>query len=65
MTNVTTMTNQKSKSVIINADVHGEFKTFCKGKSLKIGGVIEDLIKVYLNNPKTIQKLIENLDDEA
>lgn len=65
MTNVATMAKQKSKSVIINADVHGEFKTFCKGKSLKIGGVIEDLIRVYLEDPKTIQKLIDQLEHEG
>lgn len=64
MTNVSTMVKQKSKSVIINADIHGEFKTFCKGKSLKIGGVIEDLIKIYLSDPRTIQKLIDKLEDE-
>jgi hypothetical protein len=65
MTNVSTMMNQKSKSVIINADIHGEFKNFCKGKSLKIGGVIEDLIKVYLIDPKAIQKLIDRLNEEV
>ena len=63
MTNIVAMTKQKSKSVIINADVHGEFKNFCKGKSLKIGGVIEDLIRVYLDDPKAIQKLIDSLDN--
>lgn len=59
MDNVLTMTNVKSKSVIINGEIHGEFKVFCKGKSLKIGGVIEDLIRLYLNDPKEIQKLID------
>ncbi len=49
MENVLTITNTKSKSVIINGDVHGKFKIFCKGKSLKIGGVIEDLIRLYLH----------------
>jgi hypothetical protein len=65
MTNVSTMAKQKSKSVIINADTHGDFKTYCKGKSLKIGGVIEDLIKLYLSDPRTIQKLIDSLEDDS
>lgn len=65
MENVLTMANTKSKSVIINGDVHGDFKLFCKGKSLKIGGVIEDLIRLYLNDPKTIQKLIDEVKDNA
>lgn len=65
MENVLTMTNTKSKSVIINGDVHGKFKLFCKGKSLKIGGVIEDLIKLYLSDPKHIQKLIDEVKDNS
>ena len=64
MANTATMAKKKSKSVIIDADIHTDFKTFCKGKSLKIGGVIEDLIKVYLDDPKTIHKLIEKLDED-
>lgn len=59
MENVITMTKTKSKSVIIDGDIHSKFKSFCKGKSLKIGGVIEDLILIYLDNPKKIQKLID------
>ena len=62
MNNVLSMT--KSKSVIINGDVHGDFKSFCKGKSLKIGGVIEDLIKLYLDNPQKIQKLIDETKEK-
>lgn len=58
-----TMTNIKSKSVIINGDIHEEFKIFCKGKSLKIGGMIEDLIKLYLCDPKGIQKLIDEINE--
>jgi len=33
----------------------------CKGKSLKIGGVIEDLIFLYLTEPKKTQELIEEI----
>lgn len=65
MDNVLSMANTKSKSVIINGDVHGDFKLFCKGKSLKIGGVIEDLIKLYLDDPKKIQKLIDESKDNS
>jgi len=49
----------KPKSVIIDGKLHNKFKILCKGKSLKIGGVIEDLISLYLDNPKKTQILIE------
>jgi len=53
----------KPKSIIINGDLHNRFKILCKGKSMKIGGVIEDLIRLYLHNPKKIQVLIEESKD--
>ena len=59
------MGKTKSKSVIIDGDIHNKFKEFCKEKSLKIGGVIEDLIVVYLNDPKGLQKLIDEYKDHA
>lgn len=59
MEDVLTITKQKSKSVIINESIHTKFKMFCKGKNYKIGGVIEDLIGIYLKNPREIQKLID------
>lgn len=65
MDNTLTMTNVKSKSVIINGEVHGKFKKFCKGRSLKIGGVIEDLINLYLDDPSKIQKLIDGVKDNS
>ena len=49
----------KPKSVIIDGNLHGKFKMLCKGKSLKIGGVLEDLIGLYLTDPKKIQGMIE------
>jgi len=49
----------KPKSVIIDGELHGRFKLLCKGKSLKIGGVLENLISLYLTNPKKIQTMIE------
>jgi len=55
----TLMTKTKSKSVIIDGDIHNKFKGYCKEKNLKIGRVIEDLILVYLNDPKVSQKLID------
>ena len=51
---------KESKSIIIDGNLHNRFKLLCKGKSLKIGGVIEDLISLYLDNPKKIQDLIED-----
>jgi hypothetical protein len=59
MKELLTFNETKPKSVIIEGDLHNKFKMLCKGKSLKIGGVIEDLIKLYINNPKKIQALIE------
>lgn len=52
-------TNGKPKSVIIDGDLHQRFKIHCKGKNMKIGGILEDLIQLYLKKPKDIQKLIE------
>lgn len=49
----------KPKSIIIDGNLHYRFKIFCKGKSMKIGGVIEDLINLYLKHPKETQKLID------
>jgi len=59
MNNIEIPTATKPKSVIIDGELHGKFKMLCKGKSLKIGGVIEDLIKLYLNDPRGIQKVID------
>lgn len=59
MKELLTLNETKPKSVIIEGNLHNKFKMLCKGKSLKIGGVIEDLITLYLNNPKKIQALIE------
>jgi len=50
----------KPKSVIIDGQLHKDFKKLCKGKNLKIGAVIEDLIHLFLNDPKQIQSLIED-----
>jgi hypothetical protein len=55
----------KLKSVIIDGNLHSRFKMLCKGKSLKIGGVIEDLIRFYLHNPKKVQSLIEESKDNS
>lgn len=49
----------KPKSVIINGKLHNDLKIFCKGKSMKIGGVVEDLINLYLMEYKSIQTLID------
>lgn len=65
MEKVLTMTKGKSKSVIINGDIHSQLKNFCKGKSLKIGGVIEDLINLYLSDHKGTQKLIDEAKGDS
>ena len=49
----------KSKSVIIKGDLHLKLKNYCKGRSLKIGGVIQDLITAFLKYPREIQELID------
>lgn len=54
----------KPKSIIIDGQLHYNFKMLCKGKSMKIGAVIEDLIKLYLTNQKEIQKLIDELKEK-
>mgnify|MGYP006285134515 CR=1 FL=1 len=51
--------SSKPKSIIIDGQLHAKFKLLCKGKNLKIGAVIEDLIRLFLNNPKEIQSMIE------
>jgi len=59
MNNIEVPIATKPKSIIVDGDLHGRFKLLCKGKSLKIGGVIEDLIWLFLTDPKKIQSLIE------
>lgn len=53
----------KPKSIIIDGDLHDKFKMLCKGKNMKIGGVIESLIRLYLNNHKKINLMIEESKD--
>ena len=60
MKDLLTLSETKPKSIIIDGDLHNRFKMLCKGKSMKIGGVIEDLIQLYLDNPKIIQKMMED-----
>ena len=59
MNNIEIPAATKPKSVIIDGELHGKFKLLCKDKSLKIGGVIEDLIELYLSDPRGIQKVID------
>jgi hypothetical protein len=63
MEEIINISETKPKSIIIDGDLHNRFKVLCKGKNMKIGGVIEDLIRLYLLNPKKIQSLIEELRD--
>lgn len=56
--------NEKtSKSVIIDGEIHAQLKSLCAGKNLKMGGVIENLISLYLADYKNVQKQIDNLKD--
>ena len=54
----------KPKSIIIDGKLHDDFKMLCMGKNMKIGGIIEDLIKLYLDNPKLLQKMIDDLKEK-
>jgi hypothetical protein len=65
MKDLLTVNGTKPKSIIIDGNLHNRFKMFCKGKSMKIGGVIEDLIRLYLNEPKEIQKRIDELKEHS
>jgi len=49
----------KPKSIIIDGTLHKKFKIYCKGRSMKIGALIEDLIRLYLTIPKEVQKSID------
>jgi len=64
MENLITNNEIVPKSIIIDGKLHNKFKLFCKGKSLKIGGIIEDLIQLYLDSPKVIQKMIDELKEQ-
>lgn len=55
---------EKSKSVIIDGDLHIRLKKYCKGRSLKIGGVIEDLVEFLLMNPKETRKIMEDYKEK-
>lgn len=53
----------KPKSIIIDGDLHYKFKVLCKGRSMKIGAVIEDLIRLYLIKQRDVQKMIDELKE--
>jgi len=63
MKDLLTLSETKPKSIIIDGNIHNRFKMLCKGKSMKIGGVIEDLIQLYLSNPRELQKMIDEIKD--
>ena len=63
MKDLLTLNETKSKSIIIDGNIHNRFKMLCKGKSMKIGGVIEDLILLYLTNPRELQKMIDEIKE--
>lgn len=53
------------KNVAICGNIHTKLKKHCKSKSLKIGGVVEELIEFYLINPKETQQIIDNYKDNS
>ena len=63
MEDLEVLSEVKSKSIIIDGDLHGKLKKLCKGKNLKIGAVVQDLIVLYVTNPPSIQKLIDEVKD--
>ena len=65
MKDIQELNETKPKSVIIDGNLHNRFKMLCKGKSMKIGGVIEDLIRLYLNSPRKIQGMIEESKENS
>jgi len=56
-----TMNQTKPKSVIINGDLHQQLKNHCKERSLKIGSIIQELIRLYLYKPKQLRDMIEEM----
>jgi hypothetical protein len=48
-----------SSSIIVDGDIHNDFKIFCKGKNLKIGGIVEKLISLYMKKYKELEKMID------
>jgi hypothetical protein len=63
MNKIDTNLNYKPKSIIVGGEIHEKFKTLCKGKCMKIGAVVENLMFLYLTNSKEIQKLIDTLKE--
>lgn len=59
MEDILVRTQAKPKSIIIDGDLHRRLKVFCKGKSLKLGGIMEDLIRLYLKDSHNLQKMID------
>lgn len=61
MKELSSVNETKPKSIIINGDLHSRFKMLCRGKNLKIGGVIEDLIVTYLHDPNGMERVINSV----
>ena len=55
---------KKNKSIIVDGDLHYKFKMICKSRNLKIGAVIEDLIRLYLSNPRKIEEIIDKIKNK-
>lgn len=53
----------KNKSIIIDGSLHYNLKMYCRGKGLKIGAIVEDLIFSFLENPKEMQNIIDKVKE--
>ena len=51
----------KNKSIIVSGELHDKFKVFCRGKNMKIGAVVEDLMSLFLDRPKEILNKIDEM----
>jgi len=49
------------KSIIVDADLHARFKLLCKGKNLKLGAVMEDLMLLFIHKTKQTQELMDEV----
>jgi hypothetical protein len=54
----------KPKSIIVDGELHNKFKRFCKGKNMKLGAVVEDLVRLYLTKSKDVQKMVDDIKEK-
>ncbi|MFW5847333.1 MAG: hypothetical protein ACOCVF_00240 [bacterium] len=57
--------DEKPKSIIVNGLLHKQLKSRCRSRGLKIGSVVEDLIKIYLKDSESVQRIIDKNRKES